>query len=216
MQNGSFREAEQSFEEADEICRKHHLQEFADSVRTNLERVSHWIEAHKPAAMDIPQLVRELHELVAFFPEAKDSILRFWYYVRDAELHANCRSLLGLKLFIIEDDTKNFFELAKKLAPYFDLALQAVNVEFPGWGIDFVPYPKDKALPIRVAVTGVQKRDEVAYVQFKRGGLHWPYCVTSDEAESKTTGNIGCVIFGHAKGLPPQAYELMLGLKQDE
>ena len=106
MQDGSFREAEQAFEEADEICRKNHLHEFEDSVRGNLERVSHWIEAYRPAAMDFSQLVRELHELVAFFPEAKDSILRFWYYVRDTELHANCRTQSGLKLLVAEDTQK--------------------------------------------------------------------------------------------------------------
>ena len=221
MENGSFREAKQSFEEADEICRKYHLHEFEDSVRGNLERVSHWIEAHKPAAMDFSQLVRELHELVAFFPEAKDSILRFWYYVRDTELHSNCRSQSGLKLFVVEDDTKMFLHLAEKLAPYLDLALQAVNVEFPGWGIDAVPYPKDKAFPNRVAIAGVKKDMPIGgvepqYVQFIHGALHWPYIVTSDEAKSKITGNIGCIIAGRAKGLPPQAHELMLGLKQEE
>ena len=158
MQNGSFREAEQAFEEAGEICRKYHLHEFEDSVRSNLDRVSHWIEAYRPAAMDFSQLVRELHELVAFFPEAKDSILRFWYYVRDTELHSNCRTQSGLKYFVVEDNTKTFLQLAERLAPYLDLALQAVNSAFPGWGIDFVPYPRDKALPDRVAITDVQRR----------------------------------------------------------
>ncbi|MCX6927551.1 MAG: tetratricopeptide repeat protein, partial [Verrucomicrobia bacterium] len=217
MRNGSFREAQRLFQEAAEVCRRHHLHEFDDAVEANLKRVEHWIEAYKPAAMDFPQLIRELHELVAFFPEAKDSLLRFWYYCRDAELHANCRSMLGLKFYIVEDDTQCFLELVDRLAAYSDLALQAVNTTFPGWGMDLVPYPKDRHLPERVAQTRVKRTaDGQTFVSFVRGSFHSPYCVTSDEASSKTTGNSGWVIVGRARGLPPQSHELMLGLAADQ
>lgn len=214
---GRFRDAKQLFEEAAAICEKHHLREFQPALLSNLERVQHFLDSYKPASLDFQQLLSELHELVAFFPEAKDSILRFWYYTRDVELHANCRSLAGVKLFIIEDDTSKFLELVDKFAAYADLNLHAVNTKFPGWGFDAVPYPKNKPLPKRVVLPAVTEgADGIRYVRFVRGGLHWPYSLTSDEARSKESGQTGIIIAGQAKGLPPQAHDLMLGHPVDE
>lgn len=209
---GQFREAQQLFEEAADICEKHHLREFESALFSNLERVRHLLAAHQPVSMDFGQLVRELHELVAFFPETKDGILRFWYYSRDAELHANCRSLLGVKLFVVDDDLDRFIELVGKLSAYSDLNLHAVNSGFPGWGIDLVPYPKDRPIPERVGLPVVSKQDgDTGMVTFVRGGLHWPYSLTSDEATSDESGLTGIIIFGRARGLPQQAHDLMLG-----
>jgi tetratricopeptide (TPR) repeat protein len=218
VSHSSFREAKELFEEAAEICNTHHIRDFGPAILGNLERVQHFLDAYKPAAVDLKHLVHELHDLVAFFPEAQDSILRFWYYTRDAELHANCRSLGGVKLFIVEDDTVEFLKLTDKIGVYGDLYLQVVNTKFAGSGIDFVPYPKDRPLPKRVAVTSVRE-DEAAnrrYIEFLRGGLHWRYSVTSDEASSKASGQTGIVIFGRAGGLPPQAHDLMLGHTADD
>ena len=150
--------------------------------------------------MDLSQLVHELHELVAFFPEAKESILRFWYQVRDTELHANCRSQMGVKLFVIDNDTNTFLQFIESIALFTDLALQAVDVDFPGWGLDVVPYPKDKKLPDGVSITGV----------------HEGYSLTSSETKSATTGNVAVIICGRTNGLPQQAYQLMLGLSAGE
>jgi len=193
MQNRNFREAQQLFKEADEISRNHHLgNKYQDAVASNLKRVQQFINAYKPAAMDLSQLVHELHELVAFFPEAKDSLLRLWYNVRDPEIQSNCRSQMGVKFLVVENDTKRFLQLVDSFAPYADLALQAVDGDFPGSVFDVVPYPKDKTLPDKV------------------------YRLTSSETKSKTTGNIAAVICGRAYGLPPQAHQLMLGLSADE
>lgn len=216
VSRGKFRDAKRLFEEAADICEKHHIREFQSALLSNLERVEHFLSAYGPVDLDFSQLVRELHELVAFFPEARDSILRFWYYTRDAELHANCRSLIGLKLLIAEDRTEKFLEMAGKLAVYGDLYLHVVDTEFPGTGMDFVPYPKDRPLPKRVALPTARREGDAMYVDFLRGGLHWPYSLTSDEACSKESGQVGVVIFGLAGGLPPQAHELMLGHSGDE
>jgi tetratricopeptide (TPR) repeat protein len=217
MSYGRFREAKQLFEEAADLCDKHRLRKFQPVLLSNLERVQHFIESYKPATLDFQQLMGELHELVTFFPEAKDSILRFWYYARDVELHANCRSLVGVKLFIVEDDTLEFLEVVEKFAAYTDLNLQAVNTKFPGWVFDVVPYPKNKILPKRVAVPAVREdADGTKYVAFMRGGLHWPYSLCSDEVHSKESGQTGVIIAGQARGLPPQAHDLMLGHSVDE
>jgi len=217
IQYGQFREAKQLFEEAAELCDRHHLREFREALLRNQERAQYFLDACKPAVMDFEQLVRELHELVAFFPEAKDSILRFWYYCRDSELGANCRSLSGVKFLIVEDDLAKFLDLSGKLAPYADLNLHAVNTRFPGRGLDCVPYPKNKPLPARVSVPVTNKEGDVKYVRFLRGGIHWPYALTSGEAVSKVSGQTGFVITGLlSMGLPLQAHELMLGRSVDE
>ena len=59
MGNGFFREAQQLFREAAEVCRRHHLSEFEDAVNANLERVNHFLQAQKPVAMDLAQLFSE-------------------------------------------------------------------------------------------------------------------------------------------------------------
>jgi tetratricopeptide (TPR) repeat protein len=216
MQTGFLRDAEQLLNEADELCRRKHIRELHAEVQRNLERVERLIEAHKPASMSFPDLFRELHELADFFPEAKESILRFWYHWRDIELHSNCRSLLGVKWLIAEDDTGKFLDLVGKLAIYSDLSLQVVATEYPGFGVDFVPWPKEKPTPDRVAKPVIGKINDaddsgLMAIRFVRGAIHWPYTETSDEAVSKTTGREGIILFGHARGLPPQAGELMFG-----
>jgi tetratricopeptide (TPR) repeat protein len=211
MQEGYLREARQNFEQAYDLCFKHRVPGLQEELTRNLEKISHWIEAYKPAEMNLSQLVRELHELVAFFPEARNSLLRFWYYARDAEIHANCRQLAGVKFMIAENDTDRYLALVDKLKLYSDLNLQVVSSEFPGWGIDFVPYPQDRPIPSRVAVPRVERKEkEAIYVSFVRGGVHWPYSWTSDEATSDQSGKTGNVLFGRARGLPPQAEQLML------
>lgn len=193
MRSGDFSAAKQLFREAEDVCRQNHLpKELTDPVRANLEHVDRWFKAQN-LAMDYAQIVRELHEWVAFFPEAKDSILRCWYFCREFELRAYCRTVIGLKWFVVEDDPDQFLALADHLCPYSDLILQVVNTSFPGMDIDKVPYPKDRALPERVA----QARPP-------------SYHLTPYEDRSAATGNTGRVIVGAARGLPPQAYRLML------
>lgn len=207
---GQFREAKQLFEEAAELCERHHLEDFEEALIRNQERVQFFLDASKPAALDFEQLVGELHELVAFFPEAADSILRFWYYCRDSELAANSRSMSGVKFLIVEDDVGRFVHLSEKLAPYGDLNLQTVNTTFPGGGIDFVPFPPDKPFLPRVSVPVKRTEGGVTFIGFMHGNIRWPYAVTSGMAVSKVTGRTACILTGFAMGLPPQAHALML------
>src|SRR4029078_11948573 len=67
---GQFREAKQLFDEAGELCERHYLKDFEEALTRNQDRVQYFLDASKPAALDFEHLVRELHELVAFFPEA--------------------------------------------------------------------------------------------------------------------------------------------------
>jgi tetratricopeptide (TPR) repeat protein len=216
MEQGFLREAQQHLIEASNVCLSHKLSDLHRHVLRNLDRVEHYIEAQKPPAMSFSDLVHELHELVRFFPEAKDSILRFWYYSRDAELHSNCRSVLGVKLLIAENDTQKFLALVSKLSAYSDLNLQVVSTEYPGFGIDFVPFPHDKVLPNKIALPRVTTHGDINYVRFERGSMDSPYALTGDSATSKATGNTAVVLFGHARGLPPEANKLMLDLSEKE
>lgn len=216
MEQGFLREAQQHLVEASQICLNHKLGDLHRHVLRNLDRVEHHIEAEKPPAMSFSDLIHELHELVRFFPEAKDSFLRFWYYSRDAELHGNCRSVLGVKLLIAEDDTQKFLALVSKLSVYSDLNLQVVSTKYPGFGIDFVPFPPDKVLPNKVALPRVSTQGDINFVRFERGNMDSPYALTGDSATSKATGNTGVVLFGHARGLPPEASNLMLDLSEKE
>jgi hypothetical protein len=144
----------------------------------------------------------------------------FWYYWRDIELHSNCRSLLGVKLLVSEDETSKFLELSEKLAAYSDLSLQMVSTKYPGFGMDFVPWPKGKPAPDRVAkaqMAEILKTEDgrLVSMKFLRGGIHSSYFETSDEVRSKQTGREAIVICGLARGLPRQAHELMFGQTAD-
>ncbi len=201
MEIGNLDEAKMLFQEADFLCRKYNLH-YAEHLSRTISRLNKLISVRKLPELSFEQLLNELFRLVNWFPEAKNSILRLWFSGRVETLLGNFRSSLGIKFMLCQDDTKTFLQTSAILHSYSDLCLQVVSVEYQGSGLDIVPFPQD----------------EPTFFYFTTGfgvGVNARYCLTSDTAQSKATGNIGAVFTGWALGLPEQAHEMILSRTAD-
>jgi tetratricopeptide (TPR) repeat protein len=198
-EQGDLNEAKNAFEEAEYLSNKYNLEHLLH-VRDLLKKLNARMEWRKPDEMSYEQLVRELFELVDWFPEAKDSILRLWFSGRKESFFGNLRKNSGIKFMICMDNLLNFHDLANKLHPFSDLCLQVISEkEYPNAGIDMIPFPPAKS-----------KFFDHSY------GFGSQYSVTSSFATSKITGNTGVVIMGTSPGLPEQAHQLLLSTTADD
>ena len=203
---GNLGEARLLFQEAEALCRKYNLPHLRQATES-LRQVNRQIGLRKPPELTIEQLVAELFDLVDWFPEAGDSLLRLWMYGRADDVVANLRGTLGVKLMVCEDDVSAFVDLADALHPYVSVCLQAVSSEYPGAGMDMVPFPPDKPMFFDPAVPVVENQH---FVRFLRGSMRSRYTLVSGRLQSKITGNEGCIIMGWSPGLPKQAHDLIL------
>jgi tetratricopeptide (TPR) repeat protein len=214
---GNLSEARNMLQEAIHLCGKHRIRQYDKVLNKLVERFNQEAEIRRVPIMDFRDLVGELYALVDWFPEAQDSILRLWIWGRQEQILANFRALDGVKLVIYEDDTDKFLKLAEMLNPFADLCLQVVSTEYPGVGMDLVPYPKDKEFFFDFALPVIEKReDNKVIVRYVQGGIDSRYSLTSDSIVSKATGNEGAVIMGWAIGLPGQAHKLLLSSSRAE
>lgn len=142
---GNTNEAKILFEEALYLCKKYNLHYLAH-LKESMKRLSEKENLRKPPELDLHQLIDELFELINWFPEAKDSIFRLWMWGRRDELLSNYRNTVSAKFMVCQDDLQTFNRLVEILEPYGDLFLQVVSKEYPGSGLDFIPYPMDKPI----------------------------------------------------------------------
>jgi tetratricopeptide (TPR) repeat protein len=185
MRLGNLDEAKVMFQEAELLCRKYNLH-YLPHLEKSLRRLTAEINTRKPPELNLKELIEELFELIEWFPEAKDNLLRLWIYGRDNDLYVNYRNTTGIKLMVCQDDLDIFLRTANALHSYQDLSLQVVSNVYES-GMDIVPFPMDKKM-----FFGSR------------------YSVTSDTATSKTTGKGGVVLVGWTRGLPQQAHQLIL------
>lgn len=143
LQIGNLDEAKMLFQEAEFLSRKYHLPH-SDHLRRSTTRLDKLTRMKQVPELSFDELVHELYELVNWFPEAKDSLLRLWFTGRIESLLGNFRSSLGVKFMVCEDDLDAFLKVSRLLGPYADLCLQVVTAEYPGTGIDMVPFPEDR------------------------------------------------------------------------
>jgi tetratricopeptide (TPR) repeat protein len=244
MEMGRHPEAKRAFDKAELLCRENpQFLKLAPFFAENLQRAQHRLKELLPPENDLWELVHELHELVAFFPEAKESYLPFWYWYRDAEIRSCVRASAGLKFLILENEVGEFLSAADQLSFVSDLCLQAVTNRFaksaeywqqPGHvdrgcrggkevmdrktmdGWDLIPFPLDKTVPSAVAILVNEMRDGKEVEAFKRGGHHSEYFGFTFFLTSKVTGSKAFLIAGKSRLLPEQAYNLMLGHSVDE
>ena len=211
MDMGNLDEAKMLFEEAGFLSRKYNLQ-YLSHVMKSLEVLADHNDLRKPPELSHSQLVEELFGWVQWFPEAKDSILRLWMWGRLGDLLAGYRQMPGIKLMVCQDDTNLFRRVASDLNLYSDLCLQVVSSEYPGSGIDVIPFPKDKKLFFDCAIPYKKKISEgIEGISFLSGGMHSRYSLTAGKTvRSRVTGNEGVTITGWSLGLPDQAHQLIL------
>lgn len=183
--------------EAEEICKKYNLGH-RSQIQKSMERLSFLMDLRKPPEMSYEQLVKELFELVDWFPEAKDGLLRLWYCGRRESLGGNIRNNAGVKLMICLDDVAEYKQISNIFWPYMDLSLMVVNSEYPTPGLDVLPFPLDKNM------------------FFRQGMGVGCYGLTSSRCQSEITGNTGAVITGMSPGLPIQAHELLLSSSAED
>ena len=182
---GNLAEARMLFQEAESLCQKYNLH-YLSNVKKSIRYLEERINLRKPPELSFERLMEELFELVNWFPEAKDNILRLWMNGRKDALLSNYRNILGVKFMLCQDDVVTFLKISRILHPYSDLCLQVVGSEYPRSGIDMIPYPEDKEI-------------------FFDG-----YWLTNSTSRSEATGNEGVVIVGWSLGLPEQAHKLIL------
>lgn len=208
MQLGNLDEAKLLFEEAEFLCQKYNLH-YMDHLKKSMNSLRKQINLRKPPELTFNQLIEELFELVEWFPEAKDSILRLWLWGRHDTLLSYYRNTVGIKFMLCQDDVNVFLRASGDLHPYVDLCLQAVGSEYPGTGIDIIPYPPDKKIFFDCAIPTVERRGDIHMVSFLCGGINSRYSLTSSRAKSEVTGNEGVIFTGWSLGLPEQAHQLI-------
>jgi tetratricopeptide (TPR) repeat protein len=198
MQIGDLDEAKMLFQEAELLCQKYNLH-YLPHVRDSIRRLQEEINLRKPPELNFKQLIEELFELINWFPDAKDSIFRLWMWGRKEALLGNYRNTAGVKFMLCQDDVDTFLRISKSLHPYSDLCLQVVSSEYPGTGIDIIPFPMDKEIFFECSF-----------------GIGTRYTLTSDTAQSESTGNEGAIIMGWSLGLPDQAHQLILSSSAED
>jgi hypothetical protein len=182
------------------------------SVKNSIKRLAEQINLRKPPQLSFEQLIAELFELIEWFPEAKDSILRLWMWGRKDDLVANYRNTSDIKFIIFQDNVDTFLKVARSLHPFSFLCLQVVGAEYPGSAMDMIPFPIDKNIFFDCAVPYKTRIEEGFYtVGFLSGSLQSRYAMTSTKVQSKVTGNEGIVIAGWSLGLPEQVHQLISG-----
>lgn len=211
MQIGNLDDAKMLFQEAELLCRKYNLH-YLPHVRKSIQRLQEQVNLRKPPELNFKQLIEELFDLVNWFPEAKDSIFRLWMWGRKEALLGNYRNTTGSKFMLCQDDVDTFLRVSKVLHPYSDLCLQVVSSEYPGTGIDIIPFPQDKKIFFDCGIPYKKEIGEGVYtVGFLSGGIHSRYQLTAGTTVcSKVTGNEGVTITGWSLGLPDQAHQLIL------
>lgn len=211
MQIGNLDDAKMLFQEAELLCLKYNLH-YLPHVRESIRRLQEQINLRKPPELNFRQLMEELFELINWFPEAKDSIFRLWMWGRKEALLGNFRIISGIKFMICQDDVDTFLRTSKVLHPYSDLSLQVISSEYPGSGIDIIPFPMDKEIFFDCGIPYKTETGGGVYkVGFVSGGINSRYQLTAGTTvRSKITGNEGVTITGWSLGLPGQAHQIIL------
>ncbi len=212
IQIGNLDEAKTRLQEADDLNQKHKLQ-YTKRIEFTLKKLNNQISIRKVSELSFEQLIEELFELVDWFPEEKDSLLRFWITYRMAEIQANVRNVSGVKLMFCQDNVAEFLKTSQKLKPYSDLCLQVATVKSTAPVPDSAPFPRDKEFPLEFAIPLVRADGNVEYLQ---GNADSAFLVTSSVVHSEITGNEGAVIIFTSLEVPDQAHQLILSSTADE
>ncbi len=208
IQKGELDEAKSYFQEAELLCRKYNLPYLPD-VRESIRCLQEQNNLRNPPELNFEQLIEELFELVNWFPEAKDSIFRLWMWGRKETL---LRNYQNTAFMVCQDHVDTFLGISKLLHLYSYFCLQIVSSEYPGTGIDNIPFPIDKNIFFDCGIPYKEKIGKDTYkFGFLSGGIHSRYQLTlGTTVRSKLTGNVGMTITGRSLGLPEQAHQLVL------
>jgi len=205
---GNYQEAKILCQEAEFLNKKFHFY-FTNDIKRLMQRIDTAIEINKPIEISFEGLLEDLFEFIAWFPEAKESIFRMWFYCRQEEIFGNIKALHGVKLMICVGNFNLYLKYAKDFHCYMDSSFQVVDDDFPDTAIDFIPFPNDKIFYPKMAMPTGKYVDGVLSFNMN-GALESRYTICgADIMTSKTTGNEGPVVVGWAPGLPSQAYKLI-------
>ncbi len=180
---GNYHIAKTFLDEALYLAKKHYLP-FKDKIESECRALENYLETLNPPEFGYDELVDDLYDLINFYPEAKDSLIRFWISGRWPELFANIRLKAGLKFFVVVSDLERFIELSEQLLPYSDLTLLVISDDYSDGGIDVVPFPVEKE-------------------------VYGHYMVSSSLTESDTTKRKARLLTGWTPGFPTQIHALI-------
>lgn len=154
------RAAKLALDDAREIAATRHMREASAEMGELSDEVDRFLSLHAAPTLTLAELGAELHELITWFPEAEDSLLRFWFYWRSMTLLANIRADAGVKGLIVSHDATAIAGIRDDFGVLLDTTLFASDEEFANAppGIDIVPFPMDKIIPecvgVMLAVSG--------------------------------------------------------------
>lgn len=117
-----FGEAQKLLNEAEAICDRHHFKDFISEIARNRSDIERELQAAQAPAHTLPQLLRNLHQLLRYRPEHAVAYLPFWYFAWKTELLALLRSGPHLSFMVVTDGMERFMKFAAKfrhLADHF-------------------------------------------------------------------------------------------------
>lgn len=178
---GRLREARAILIDACDVARARHLNDLITGIQEELTKVENELSLYRPT-LSLGQLATELANLESWYPEESQSIRRFWYYWRDAEVLANIRSHAGSKALFVTDRPDELEELAQSFSALFDLDVFAAQQAFAVGqdAAELAPFPRGTPLPfcVNVATTGeyldamsdaLEGDDRAKFERFRRG-----------------------------------------------
>jgi tetratricopeptide (TPR) repeat protein len=209
---GDLDEAKRLLDRAMHLSTKHSLG-LDHALRSLYHSLTQKQALIKPAQLSFEELVDELYDLINWFPEASKELFRLWVFGRINVLLGSIKHLTGVRMVVYENGNEQFSKLSKMLRPYFDLCLQVVDDEYPSGCRDVVPFPPERPMFFNCGVLAKGPNDKLVFVDIDypdKPTYAEKYILTCDRAQSPSTGHVGTVLVGSPRGLPNQAYDLLL------
>lgn len=161
------------------------------------------VELQQRVELEMPELIRELHQWCDHYPDKRKSILAVWYYIHRRELWSMLRSALGVKFLICTVDAGQFAQIKRSLRIHGDLfawgtnfSLQAKEPKSPA-GLEQLPVPEGFLFPAGISVVSGHDPSRDA---------------DNGRVESKGEGRL----LGPAKEFTPEPYYLAFMKKADD
>ncbi len=160
IENKKFDLAKKYFDEAEYLNYSYDLDlyEKLDELEYGLNKAK---DSYSTPEFGIKELIYDLYELLKYYPEEAEDLLRFWLYYNGNELFSNFRLLDGLKFLVVTNNTNHFLKWADLFYPYSELFIQSFYDGFEQGETTYFHYPHERLIPKGVSFLAVPADQEM-------------------------------------------------------
>lgn len=151
INNHHFDQAQKYFDEAEYLNYNYDL-----NIDEKLDELEHILGKVKNSLIKpergIDELIKDLYDLLSYYPEEQKDLLRFWIFYNGSDLFANYRLLNGLKFLVVTNNIDNFLKFSTNLNCYAELFLQSFTKKFIRKKASIFHYPCERLIPKGVGI----------------------------------------------------------------